>query len=306
MILNDVWCLQGKPLKPLIFLHLQDINLRPYDTRVILRGDFMMAEPQQRSGSTTSRAEQIRNVVSPEEWQARVELAACYRLVAMNGWDDLVFTHMSARVPGTAAEYLLNPMGLLFEEVTASSLVKVAADGTVLLDQTGLGINPGGFVIHGAVHAARPDAHCVIHLHTLESVAVSCQRDGLLPLQQGALMLAADVAYHDYEGVALDVEERTRLNANLGQKNYLILRNHGLLTVGGSVAEAFIRAYSLHRACQIQIAAQSGGAALLIPSTEVRDKVARQARPQGPSKTTPIAWSALLRKLDRIDPSYRE
>ena len=245
----------------------------------------------------------IRNLVTAEEWQTRVELAACYRLVAMNGWDDLVFTHMSARVPGMANEYLLNPMGLLFEEVTASSLVKVARDGMVLLDETRLGINPGGFVIHGAVHAARVDAHCVIHLHTIESVAVSCQKDGLLPLQQGALMLAADVAYHDYEGVALDVEERTRLNANLGHQN------HGaaspFASVGSTIAEAFIRAYSLHRACQIQIAAQSAGAALLIPSSEVRDKVAQQARPTGPSKTTPIAWSALLRKLDRFDQSYR-
>ena len=270
------------------------------------RGNLLMANSQPRSQLTTSSADEIRNLVSSEEWQARVELAACYRLVAMNGWDDLVFTHMSARVPGTTNEYLLNPMGLLFEEVTASSLVKVAADGAVLLDKTGLGINPGGFVIHGAVHDARVDAHCVIHLHTIESVAVSCQKYGLLPLQQGALMLAADVAYHDYEGVALDVEERGRLNANLGQKNYLILRNHGLLTVGGSVADAFIRAYSLHRACQIQIAAQSGGASLLIPSAEVRDKVARQARPKGPSKTNLIAWSALLRKLDRVDPSYRD
>ena len=271
----------------------------------IIKDNPMTPTLHQSSELKASEKETIRNLVTAEEWQTRVELAACYRLVAMNGWDDLVFTHMSARVPGMANEYLLNPMGLLFEEVTGSSLVKVARDGMVLHDETGLGINPGGFVIHGAVHAARADAHCVIHLHTIESVAISCQKDGLLPLQQGALMLAADVAYHDYEGVALDVEERTRLNANLGQKNYLILRNHGLLTVGSTIAEAFIRAYSLHRACQIQIAAQSGGAALLIPSSEVRDKVAQQARPKGPSKTTPIAWSALLRKLDRFDQSYR-
>jgi len=242
----------------------------------------------------------------PEEHRARIELAACYRLAALYGWDDLIFTHMSARMPGTADEYLLNPMGLLFEEVTASSLVRVAADGTVLHDATGLGINPGGFVIHGAVHAQRADAHCVIHLHTVDSVAVSCQRDGLLPLQQGAMMLAADVAYHDYEGVALDVEERARLNANLGMKNYMLLRNHGLLTVGTTVAEAFVRAYSLHRACQIQIAAQSGGAALCLPSQAVRDKVTAQSRPKGPSRTTPIAWAALLRRLDRLDPSYKD
>jgi ribulose-5-phosphate 4-epimerase/fuculose-1-phosphate aldolase len=247
----------------------------------------------------------VRDRVSPEEWQTRVSLAACYRLVAMNGWDDLVFTHMSARVPGATGEYLLNPMGLLFDEVTASSLVKVAADGSILLDDTGLGINPGGFVIHGAVHEARHDANCVIHLHTIESVAVSCQKDGLLPLQQGAMMLAADVAYHDYEGVALDVEERARLNANLGQKNYMILRNHGLLTAGSTVAEAYVRAYSLHRACQIQVAAQAGGSDLLIPSQAVRDKVMGQSRPAGPTRSTQVAWDALLRRLDRQEPGYK-
>jgi ribulose-5-phosphate 4-epimerase/fuculose-1-phosphate aldolase len=248
----------------------------------------------------------IRAQVSPEEWQVRVELAACYRLAAANGWDDLIFTHMSARVPGTDGQYLLNPMGLLFEEVTASSLVKVDADGTVLLDDTGLGINRGGFVIHGAVHAARADAHCVIHLHTVESVAVSCQRDGLLPLQQGALMLVGDLAYHDYEGVALDVEERGRLTANLGCRNHMLLRNHGLLTVGGSVGEAFVRAHGLQRACQIQIAAQAGGAPLIVPAAAVREKVDRQARAQPHSRTTDIAWAALLRRLDRTDPGYKE
>ena len=247
----------------------------------------------------------VRDRVSTEEWQVRVELAACYRLAAMNGWSDLIFTHMSARVPDAPSEYLLNPMGLLFDEVTASSLVKVAPDGTVLLDDTGLGINPGGFVIHGAVHDARHDANCVIHLHTIESVAVSCQKDGLLPIQQGAMLLAAEVAYHDYEGVALDVDERVRLNANLGQKNYMILRNHGLLTVGASVAEAFVRTYSLHRACEIQIAAQSGGSDLLIPGRAVQDKVKRQAQPAGPSRVSEIAWSALLRRLDRQDPGYK-
>jgi ribulose-5-phosphate 4-epimerase/fuculose-1-phosphate aldolase len=247
----------------------------------------------------------VRESVSALEWSARIELAACYRLAAMFGWDDLIFTHMSVRVPEADHEYLLNPMGLLFEEVTASSLVKVKADGEVVLDQTGLGINPGGFVIHGAVHAARADAACVIHLHTIESVAVSCQRDGLLPLQQGALMWASDLAYHDYEGVALDVEERTRLNANLGQRNYMILRNHGFLTVGTSVGEAFVRAYNLQRACQIQIAAQAGGAALTIPSADVRDKVARQSRPRGPSPSTLLAWSALRRRLDRKSEDYK-
>lgn len=248
---------------------------------------------------------EVRSRVSAEEWQVRVDLAACYRLAFQYGWDDLIFTHMSARVPDAPDQYLLNPMGLLFDEVTASSLVKVAADGTVLLDETGLGINPGGFVIHGAVHAARHDANCVIHLHTIESVAVSCQKDGLLPLQQGALMLAADVAYHEYEGIALDIEERARLNQNLGQKHYMILRNHGLLTAGGTVGDAFVRAYSLQRACHIQIAAQ--GADLKFPSDAVRAKVREQAKPKGPtSKNNAIAWAGLLRRLDRTDPGYKD
>jgi ribulose-5-phosphate 4-epimerase/fuculose-1-phosphate aldolase len=213
---------------------------------------------------------------------------------------------MSARVPGAAGEYLLNPFGLLFDEVTASSLVKVAPDGTILMDGTGLGINPGGFVIHGAVHEARADAHCVIHLHTVESVAVSCQRDGLLPLQQGAMMLAADVAYHDYEGVALDTDERARLIAHLGAKNHMLLRNHGLLVAGSSVGQAFMRAYSLQRACQIQVAAQAGGVPLILPDAEVRDKVARQTRPTpGTSRTIDVAWSALLRRVERTDPDYQ-
>lgn len=248
----------------------------------------------------------VRACVSEAEWQVRVELAACYRLAAMFGWDDLIFTHMSARVPDAPGQYLLNPLGLLFEEVTASSLVKVAAAGAVLLDQTGLGINPGGFVIHGAVHETRPDAHCVIHLHTIAGVAVSCQRDGLLPIQQGAMMLAHNVAYHDYEGVALDVDERARLNANLAEKNLMILRNHGLLVLGRTVGEAFVRTYSLQRSCEIQIAAQAGGAALVTPEQSVRDKVAAQTRPKGPSRSSQLAWKALLRKLDRRDPGYKE
>ncbi|MBL8643049.1 MAG: class II aldolase/adducin family protein [Rhodospirillaceae bacterium] len=249
----------------------------------------------------------VRNCVSAAEWNVRTELAAAYRLVAQYGWDDLIFTHMSARVPDAPDQYLLNPLGLLFEEVTASSLVKVAADGAVLLDERGSGINPGGFVIHGAVHAARHDANCVIHLHTVASVAVSCQKGGLLPLQQGAMMIADEVTYHDYEGIALDTEERVRLNANLGQKNYMILRNHGLLTLGGTVGDAFARAYSLNRSCEIQLAAQSGGADLNWPDQAVRDKVRHQVRPQGStSKNNALAWAALLRRLERTDPGYKD
>lgn len=247
----------------------------------------------------------IRDRVSAEEWQVRVDLAACYRLCNMQGWEDLIFTHMSARVPGTDGEYLINPYGLLFDEVTASNLVRITADGTVLEDETGLGYNPGGFTIHGAVHEARADAHCVIHLHTVAGVAVSCQESGLLPIQQGSLMMVEDITYHTYEGIALDLGERARLIANLGQSNHMILRSHGLLTTGETVGQAFVRLYALNRACEIQIAAQAGGAALITPDRPVREKVTAQGRPAGKGETAALTWAAYLRRLDRIDPSYK-
>jgi ribulose-5-phosphate 4-epimerase/fuculose-1-phosphate aldolase len=246
----------------------------------------------------------VRDRVSAEEWQVRIDLAACYRLCNMLGWEDLIFTHISARVPGTDGQYLINPYGLLFDEVTASSLVKIAADGAILEDAFGLGYNPGGFTIHGAVHEGRADAHCVIHLHTVHGVAVSCQRDGLLPLQQGAMMIAPGLAYHDYEGIALDLDERSRLIANLGERNHMILRNHGLLTVGATVGQAFARMYALDRACEIQIAAQAGNATIA-PAHAVLDKVTAQGRPAGKDETAALAWQAYLRRLDRKDASYK-
>jgi len=236
------------------------------------------------------------------EREARIDLAACYRLAALNGWEDLIFTHISARIPGTT-DYLINPFGLAFDEVTASSLVRVDERGDVVSDPTGLGINPGGFVIHGAVHGARDDAHCVVHLHTVEGVAVACQAHGLLPLQQGALMLLPDLAYHDYEGVVLDLAERARLLADLGSRNHLILRNHGLLTVGNTVGQAFARMHALQRACEIQVAAQGSPSLAVLPE-EICRKVALQNRPSGDLRTAELAWAALRRRLDRLDPGY--
>jgi ribulose-5-phosphate 4-epimerase/fuculose-1-phosphate aldolase len=235
----------------------------------------------------------------------RVDLAACYRLLAMFGWDDLVFTHISARVPGPDHRFLINPYGMLFEEITASSLVLVDGSGQKLSNSPHL-VNPAGFVIHSAVHAARPDAVCVLHVHTVAGIAVASQEGGLLPLSQQATIALASLGYHDYEGVALHDEEKPRLQHDLGDRAALILRNHGLLTVGGSIADAFLTLYNLQRACEIQIAAQSSGVPLINVDARivagVRANVVAVTRGLGGS----IAWPALLRKLDRVDPSFRQ
>ena len=199
----------------------------------------------------------VRDQVSPAEWQARVDLAACYRLVARFGWDDLVFTHISARVPGTEHDFLINPYGLLFEEITASSLVKIDLDGKKLLPSP-YEINPAGFTIHSAIHAARADVQCVLHTHSLNGVAVSAQRGGVLPLSQQSIFVLASLGYHDYEGVALRDDEKPRLVRDLGDRGFLMLRNHGLLTVGESIADAFLRMYVFEATCTIQVRAQAG------------------------------------------------
>src|SRR5438309_7848669 len=213
--------------------------------------------------------------VSDAEWQARIDLAAAYRLVARYGWDDLIFTHISARVPGGEHHFLLNPYGMMFDEVTASSLVKVDLDGNKVMDSP-YQVNPAGFTIHSAVHAARADALCVMHLHTDYGIAVSAQKDGLLPISQQSMFPLASLAYHGYEGLALNEEEKPRLVADLGSSNSMILRNHGLLTIGSSVAEAFLSMYVLERACKIQILAQSGGAELLPVPDPIVDLVDKQ------------------------------
>jgi ribulose-5-phosphate 4-epimerase/fuculose-1-phosphate aldolase len=255
--------------------------------------------------TASAKPTSIREQVTGEEWQARVDLAAAYRLVALYGWDDLIFTHISARVPGPEHHFLLNPYGMLFEEVTASSLVKIDLNGEKVSDSPYF-INPAGFTIHSAVHAAREDALCVMHLHTDYGIAVSAQKQGLLPISQQAMFPLASLAYHDYEGLALNEEEKPRLVTDLGNKNYMILRNHGLLTVGRSAAEAFLHIYILERACRIQILAQSGGGCLHQVSENIIGLTAKQMQAVTVGQGAELAWPGLLRKLDRINSSFRD
>ena len=242
--------------------------------------------------------------VSADEWRTRVDLAAAYRLVALFGWDDLVFTHISARVPGTEDHFLINPYGFMFEEITASSLVKIDLQGNKL-DDSAFPVNPAGFTIHSAVHAARHDAACVLHVHSLNGVAVSAQKGGVLPLSQQSIFVLSSLGYHDYEGVALRDDEKPRLVNDLGTNNFLMLRNHGLLTVGKSIPDAFLAMYMFESTCQIQLAAQAGGALTQV-QPEIVAGVAEAMRVQTASQGGAFVWPALLRKLDRIDPSYRD
>jgi ribulose-5-phosphate 4-epimerase/fuculose-1-phosphate aldolase len=247
----------------------------------------------------------LTNQVSAEEWQTRVDLAAAYRLVALYGWDDLIFTHISARVPGPEHHFLLNPYGMMFEEVTASSLVKVDLAGNKVMESPYF-VNPAGFTIHSAVHAAREDALCVMHLHTDYGIAVSAQKDGLLPISQQAMLARASLAYHDYEGLALNEDEKPRLVADLADKQQMILRNHGLLTVGRTTAEAFLAMFLLERACKIQILAQSGGTELVNVPDPILRLVESQVKAVTVGQGAALTWPGLLRKLDRGDPSYRD
>ncbi len=250
----------------------------------------------------------LKSKVSPEEWAMRVDLAASYRLVDMFGWSDLLGTHISARVPGEENAFLINPYGLLFEEITASSLVKIDEEGKTL-SPTEYRINPAGFVIHGAIHMARPDVACALHTHTPAGTSVATQKDGLLPLTQHALAVIAQTGYHGYEGIATDLSERERLVRDLGDNNVLVLRNHGLLTVGRTVAEAFVWMYRAERACRMQLAIQQAGAEVIgIPEEVQQVTVARNRLANSPQGHRPIGvleWPALLRKLDRADTSYR-
>ena len=246
----------------------------------------------------------VKSRVSAEEWQARVDLAALYRLTAYHGWDDLIFTHISMRVPGPEHHFLINPYGLLFEEITASSLVKVDLEGEIVED-TPYNINPAGFTIHSAIHAAREDARCVMQLHTDQGVAVSAQKSGLLPISQHAMIAQHEVAYHDYEGVALNHDERERIVADMGDKSMLILRNHGTLTCGATAAQTYMRMFYLERACKMQIMAQAGGGELIICSEEVQDVVKGQSNPKGMAVLSDkLLWPAALRRLDRNLPGY--
>jgi ribulose-5-phosphate 4-epimerase/fuculose-1-phosphate aldolase len=245
----------------------------------------------------------MKDQVSADEWQLRCDLAACYRLVAMYGWTDLIFTHISARVPGPEHHFLINPYGMMFDEITASSLIKVDQDGNKL-SESPLPVNRAGFVIHSAIHAVRDDAQCVIHTHTRAGVGVSAQRDGVLPISQQSMFVLASLAYHDYEGVALHDAEKPRLQDDLGMANFLMLRNHGLLTVGASIADAFLSMYTFENACQIQLAAQAGGAELRMIAPEILDSAAEALRAQTSGMGGAFAWPALIRKLNRVDESY--
>jgi len=242
--------------------------------------------------------------VSAEEWDVRVNLAACYRLSAHFRMTDLIYTHISARVPGPAHHFLINAFGQLWDEIGASTLVKVTLDGEIVDDPAGYGINRAGYVIHSAVHRARPDVECVMHTHTAAGIAVSAQEQGLLPISQHAMRFFGNVAYHDYEGLALELDEQARLTRDLGSHKAMILRNHGLLTCGASIPETFDYMYYLERACQTQIGALAGGAKLRIPAPAVAEKVAAQFKAL-PYKAKRPEWKALLRMLDRMDPSYK-
>lgn len=246
----------------------------------------------------------VRSMVSAEEWETRVNLAAAYRLVALYGWDDLVFTHISARVPNSDHHFLINPYGWMFEEITASSLVKVDLHGRKVMDSPD-DINPAGFTIHSAIHAAREDAQCVLHVHSINGVAVSAQKGGLLPLSQQSIFVLSSFATHDYEGVALRDDEKPRLVQDLGAANFYMLRNHGLLTIGGSIADAFVSMYFFEAACMIQVRAQAGGAELVPIHPQIISTAQAQARQVTRGAGGGLVWPGLLRRLDRKDPSYR-
>ena len=243
----------------------------------------------------------LQGKVSAEEWQVRVNLAALYRLVALHGWDDLIYTHISARIPGTDHHFLINPYGLTFDEITASSLVKIDLDGNVL-QETPYFINPAGFTIHSAVHAAREDAHYVMHLHSDAGVAVAAQKEGLLPLSQHALIVLPRLAYHDYEGIALNHDERERLVADLGEKNLMLLKNHGTLSVGDTAANCWVGMYYLERSCTMQVQAMSAGRDNLLIAPEASQAEVRAQTVKGLGGA--LAWPACLRKLDRHLPGY--
>jgi ribulose-5-phosphate 4-epimerase/fuculose-1-phosphate aldolase len=246
-----------------------------------------------------------RTKFSTAEWEARVNVAALYRLIALHGWDDLVATHVSARIPGDEHRFLLNPYGMMFDEITASSLLTVDLDGNQLTESD-YQYNRAGFTIHSAVHMGRLDALYVIHLHTNYGIAVSCQRQGLLPLNQTAIAVYSDLAYHDYEGVATNLAERERLVRDLGDKNAMILRNHGTMSCGPNAGGAWQVIFRLERACEYQILAQSGGVELTTLSPDIVDSRAHDSGTDVLRKRGEFVWPALLRKLDRIDPSFRD
>ena len=246
----------------------------------------------------------VREQVSKEEWDTRVNLAACYRLMAEFGMVEMVANHISARVPGSHNEFLINPYGMLYEEMTASCMIRIDIDGKVLFNPTDYDVNEAGYVIHSAIHAARHDVDCIIHTHTLAGMAVSAMKCGILPIAQSSMRFS-DIGYHDYEGVALRLEERERLVQNLGNREAMVLRNHGLLTVAPSIPECFNNMYRLERACQVQVTTLSCNTELQFPPNEVVKYSNEQMRSGNRRRYGLLEWPALLRKLDKVDTSYR-
>lgn len=247
----------------------------------------------------------VREQVSAEEWEVRVNLAACYRLMAEYDMTEMIANHISARVPGTHHEFLINPYGMLYEEMTASSMIRIDIDGNVLFNATEYGVNEAGYVIHSAVHAARPDVDCIIHTHTLAGMAVSAMKCGILPIAQTSMRFS-EIAYHDYEGVALRLDERERLVKSLGNREAMVLRNHGLLAVGASIPECFNNMFRLERACQLQVMTLSCNTELQMAPEEVVKYTNEEMRAGKRRRWGLLEWPAMLRKLDRKDPSYKD
>lgn len=247
----------------------------------------------------------VKNRVGAEEWQARLDLACCYRLADYYGWTHLIYNHISLRVPGAEEHFLLNPFGMVYREITASSLVKVDIDGNIVGESL-FGIHQPGFVIHSAVHRARPDVNCVMHTHTIAGMAVSTLECGVLPITQGALKVVPKTGYHDYEGISLDLDERDRLARSLGDHMCLVLRNHGLLTVGRSIGEAFVYMYHLEKACASQLAAMACNTPLITPPSVIQQKVVGQSGRGKNLNRGDENWPALMRLMDAINPSYRD
>jgi ribulose-5-phosphate 4-epimerase/fuculose-1-phosphate aldolase len=254
--------------------------------------------------SDPSKTPSVQSLVSAEEWEQRVNLAACYRLVAMHGWSDLIFTHISARVPGPEHHFLINPYGMLFDEITASSLLKVDLAGNKVLDSP-YPFNPAGFTIHGAIHEARENAKCVLHTHSVNGVAVSAQKQGVLPISQQSIFVLSSLGYHDYEGVALNADEKPRLVRDLGDKTLLMLRNHGLLSVADNIPDAFLAMYFFEAACLIQVRAQGSGGELIPIDPIIIAGAQAQAKAATRGMGGSLAWPGLLRKLDRLNPGFR-
>ena len=242
--------------------------------------------------------------MTDDEWKLRVDLAACYRLVAHYGWDDLIFTHISARLPGPDHPFLINPFGMMFDEITASSLVKIDLEGKKV-EPSPYDINPAGFTIHSAIHAAREDAKCVLHTHSINGVAVSATKEGVMPVSQQSIFVLSSLGYHAYEGVALNAEEKPRLVRDLGDKSFFMLRNHGLLTVGGTIADAFVQMYIFEAACTIQLRAQAASSELIPIDPRIIAGAQAMAKQVTRSAGGGLAWPGLLRKLERLDASYK-